>query len=231
MRRHGQAGFTLAEAMIAVAILALIGVLTYSTFSNAMDARDQAMAITQRYHQIRQAMQRMATEISMAFITAHKGCDDPRTETAFVGKRSGNGMRLDFNSFSHFKMAADANESDQNELSYWVGRHPDDPDRTALMRREQARIDEEPDEGGIEQILAEDVTSLEFEFYDAKEDDWEDEWDTTSTDQKYRMPMFVSIRMKALGPNGEEETFVTKTRIFLKQQLLITGTGFSRCID
>lgn len=224
-------GFTLVEALIAVVILGFIAILTYGTFARAMQARDRAEAITSRYHQIRGAMQRMANELSMAFITAHRGCDDPRTETIFIAGRSSNGMRIDFTSFSHFKTRADANESDQNELSYFVDTHPDDSQRTALMRREQIRIDEDPEEGGVEQILAEDVTNIEFEFYDAKEDRWEDEWDSTNMDQKHRLPMFVAIKLKSLDPQGEEELFVTKTRIFVKNEILIPMTGFSRCRD
>jgi general secretion pathway protein J len=227
----GSRAFTLLEALIAMGIFALIGMLAYGTFARSVEARDRAEAITSRYHQVRQAMLRMSTEISMAFITAHKDCDESRTETRFVGKRSSGGMRLDFTSFSHTKLRADANESDQNELSYYIDRHPDDAQRSVLMRREQVRIDDEPDEGGEAQIMAEDVTDLEFEFYDDKDDEWVDEWDSDNLDTKYRLPMFVSIAMKALNPAGEEEKFVSKTRIFVRRQILITGTGFSRCID
>jgi len=45
------------------------------------------------------------------------------------------------------------------------------------------------------------------------------------------LPMFVSIKLKALNHVGDEETFVTKTRIFIQKEILITGTGFSRCLD
>jgi len=230
-RRANMGGFTLVEALIAITILGFIGMLTYGTFAKAMDARDRAQNITGRYHQMRQAMQRMATEISMAFISAHKDCDEPRGETQFVGKRAPNGMRLDFDSFSHFKSRADANESDQNELSYFVARDPDDSDKTALIRREQAPIADEPDEGGVQQVLARDVKSLNFEFYDAKEDRWDKDWDSTSLDQKRRLPKFVSIEIKAAGPSGKEETFVTKARIFLDKQIRITGAGALLCPD
>jgi hypothetical protein len=43
--------------------------------------------------------------------------------------------------------------------------------------------------------------------------------------------MFVAITLKAENHLGQEETFVTKTRIFLQKQLSIQGTGFSRCLD
>ncbi|MEZ4272459.1 MAG: type II secretion system protein GspJ [Myxococcota bacterium] len=232
--RHGEGrrdslGFTLVEAVISMAILGLIGILVFGTFSRSLAGRDSAMKITEHTHQIRQALLRMSREIQTAFISEHRDCDDPRTRTIFRGRRQSNGMRLDFTSFSHFKMFADANESDQNELSYFVSEHPDDPQRKALMRREQSRIDEDPDEGGIEQVLAEDVQDIEFEFYNPKEDRWEDDWDTEDADYKGVLPMFVSIKMTTLGLDGKDEVFITKTRIFLQQALFLNG--FIRCTE
>jgi hypothetical protein len=43
--------------------------------------------------------------------------------------------------------------------------------------------------------------------------------------------MFVSLKLVAPGPDGKDETFVTKTHIFVKQRLLITGSGFTPCLD
>lgn len=227
-RRRAPRGFTLAEAIISITILGMMGAMVAGTFGRALDARDQAEAISSHYHQVRQAMLRMVREIQMAYISEHRDCDDPRTKTLFRGAPAANGMRLDFTSFSHFKMVADANVSDQNELSYFVIRNPDpDPDadynQMVLMRREQAPIDEDPDEGGLEQVLAYNVKSLEFEFYNPKEDRWEDEWDTEDSDFKGRLPIFVSIRMKVLDPDGKTEEFVTKTRVFLRRSLKLPG--------
>lgn len=227
-REHG---FTLIEAVISVAILGFIGTLVFGTFSRAMDARQRAEEITDHYHQVRQAMLRMSREISMAFLSTQRDCQDPRTRTIFVGHNASNGMRLDFTSFSHFKMVADANESDQNELSYFIDDDPDNHGKMALLRREQNRIDEEPDEGGVTQLLAENVTHLEFEFYDPTTDRWVDNWDSSNSDFKNRLPMFVSIKMKVSGKNGKEEEFQTKTRVFLRQAIKILGTGFAGCID
>jgi general secretion pathway protein J len=224
-------GFTLAEALIAVAIMAMIGALTFGTFAHALDARDRATAITDRYHQVRQAMQRMTREISMAFLSVHRDCAEPRTNTIFLAKRASNGIRLDFTSFSHFKMKADANESDQNELSYFVAVDRDHPKVFNLMRREQNRIDDHPQEGGITQVLAENIDELQFEFYDPKSDRWEDDWDSTSQNFRYRLPKYVSIKLTTKDQGGKSQVFVTKTRVFLKEAISIAGLGFVPCID
>ena len=226
-----QTGFSLMEVLISIAILAFIGAITFGTFSRALSSRERAEAISSHYHEIRQAMLRMAREISMAFLSEHRECEEPRTRTIFVGKRAEGGMRLDFTSFSHVRTLTDANESDQNELSYFIDQHPEHPSEAALFRREQNRIDEEPDEGGTTQLLAESISELRFEFYDAKEDEWEETWDTTSSDYRGRLPLFVAIHAKAKAPDGQDEEFVTKTRVFMKQPLLIPGSLFSKCVD
>ncbi|RYF08247.1 MAG: type II secretion system protein, partial [Deltaproteobacteria bacterium] len=59
-KRRPQQGFTLIEALVAVVIMGLIGGLSFGTFARAMRARDQATAITERYHGVRQALGRMA---------------------------------------------------------------------------------------------------------------------------------------------------------------------------
>ncbi len=226
---RAQSGFTLAEVMIALSILALIGTLTYGVFNRTLAAREQAASITNHYHMVRQAMLRMSREISMAFITPYRDCEDPRTDTLFVGDRRGRSHRLDFTSFGHYKTRADANESDQNELSYYVDRDPADNKVKALIRRYSPRIDDEPDEGGVEQVLARNVDSLELEFYDERNDRWVDEWDSKNLDYRNRLPLFVKMTLNVTNPAGKEESFTTKARIALTQEITLPGTTFARC--
>lgn len=225
-------GFTLIEVVIAVSILGLIGTLVAGTFSRALDGREQAEEITSHYHQMRQAVLRIGKELQMAYISEHRDCNDPRTRTIFRASSVSNGMRLDFTSFSHYKTRADANESDQNELSYWVGRHPDpepDIDRNTLvlLRREAPRIDEDPDEGGVTQVLAVGVKSLRFEFYDETQDRWIDDWDTQDRDFRGKLPMYVKVTLTTEDASGKEEVFMTKSRIFLRRAIYQTA----KCLD
>jgi general secretion pathway protein J len=230
-RGHSERGFGLAEALVAIAILVMIAGLSFGTFARVLDSRDRATAITDRYHDVRQALLRMTREISTAFLSMHKDCADPRTATIFATRRVATGARLDFTSFSHFKTVADANESDQNELSYFIEADRDDGSKKNLMRREQARIDENPEEGGAAQVLAENVESLEFSFYDAKADQWRDEWDSRGPDSRNRLPKFVKITLKVKDDADRELVFITKTRVFMRDAINITGSGFSPCIE
>jgi type II secretion system protein J len=228
---RAETGFTLFEVMIAVSILGLIGMLTFGTFSRAVDGKERAEEITSYYHGVRQAMLRMSREIENTFITMHHDCEDARTRSVFASSNASGGMRLDFTAFTHYKVRADANEDDQEEVGYYIGANPDDKKHNALIRRSAPRIDAKPTEGGVEQVLAPRATKLDFEFYDPRNDRWVDEWDTRTMDYRDRLPMFVAIKLTVLDPNDKEETFTVKTRIVLKNAILIAGTGFVRCAD
>jgi general secretion pathway protein J len=231
VKRHTR-GFTLAEVLVALSILAMIGMLSYGVFSRAMESRDRAEVITRHYHEIRQAMLRMSREISMAYLSCFYDVAERRTKTIFATQRAAAGMRLDFTSFSHFKMKADAHESDENELSYFVEPDHTHPGKSALIRREKNRIDDDPTKGGKEQVLAEGVTDLKFAFYDPKQDRWDDEWDSSASEHtgpgNPALPLFVRIELTTQSPAGKEEKFVTKTRLFMTKRF----AGFlHQCLD
>lgn len=230
MTKRTSRGFSLIEALVAISILAMIGIASFGTISRGMDARERATQMTDQYAELRQALARMSQEISQAFLSMHKDYSDPRTGTVFATRRSQGSNRLDFTSFSHFKFMADANECDQNELSYFIDAAAE-PGQKNLMRREQNRIDEHPDEGGRAQVLAHGVTALEFLFYDAKTDRWEETWDSASQDQRNRLPKFIKIVLTTTDQNGKTLKLSTKTRTFLKEAILIPGSGFSPGID
>ena len=136
-RRRRLAGITLVEVMVAVTILAMVTLMVWSGFSQTARTKEELSEVLQRSHGIHSAMERMAREISMAFVSAQRN-PDPNLQavrTAFVGTDHGERDRLDFNSFSHRRLYRDAHESDQNELSYFLAPDPEDRSRGYVLAR------------------------------------------------------------------------------------------------
>lgn len=226
-RRAGQRGLTLAEALVSVAVLALMGSLIFGSFARALDSRARGEAISRRYHQLRQAQSRVSRELAAAFLSEHRDCADPRTSTLFSSRRTAAGSRLDFTSFSHLRTRADANESDQNEIGYSLAADPADASRRHLMRRQKKRLDERKGEGGVSEVMVEDVEDLTFAFYNPKSDQWQDDWDDLATDTR-KLPKFVAMTI-LFREGGQQRRFVIKARVFLRESLLGTGFNAGKC--
>lgn len=212
------AGMTLIEAMIAVTILSIVTTLVYGGFSQTMRNKTRVEEQSDRAHVIRVAMERIVRELSQAFVSIHVN-PNPSLQaslTCFHAYRQGGGSRIDFTSFSHRRLYRNAHESDQNELSYFLARHPEERDQRVLVRREQRRIDAEPDRGGQLTILVEDVRSFQLEFLDPQTMDWVDSWDAAPNgSQANRLPYQVRIQLEVPGvvdPRNEER-YTTRAAI------------------
>jgi general secretion pathway protein J len=210
-------GITLIEVMVAMAIIAIVATLIYTGFSQTAQNKKRVEGELDRYHEIRMGLERMARELSMAFVSAQYNPINPALQmakTGFVGKDSGKGSRIDFTSFSHQRLYRDAHESDQNEISYYLGDDPRHSRYSVLVRREQRRIDDDPQQGGEGQILIENVTKFELGYLESMTFQWLTTWDTMQAGmQPNRLPQ--QVRIKISVPNirgkGPDQSFGTRT--------------------
>lgn len=213
--RRSLRGLTLVEAMVAVAIFGIVTTLVYGGFAQTMRNKRRVEEQADRAHVIRVAMERMVRELSMAYVSVHVN-PNPQLRamlTIFHGYRYGRGSRIDFTSFSHRRLYRDAHESDQNELSYFLAQHPEHRDRRVLARREQRRIDDQPDRGGQITILVDDVREFRLEYLDGITLDWVEDWDAAPTGtQPNRLPLQVRIRLSvpSVIDRSRSETYVTR---------------------
>ena len=209
-------GFTLLEVILAVTVLALIGTMIYGGFSQTALNKARIQRDVDHSRGVHMALERIARELTMAFVSTHV---NPSPElrpvkTAFVGSDNGRDDRIDFTSFSHRRLYRNARESDQNEISYFVTEHPDDPDSRVLARREQNRIDEDPRKGGKSQILLQDVEEFNLEYFDPLLSDWVQSWNTDDVlAQPNRLPSQVRIRLTVSDPRGRDKTKTFGTRV------------------
>jgi general secretion pathway protein J len=211
-------GFTLLEIILAVSVLALVGTMIYGGFAQTALNKARVEADVEHSRVIHMALERMVRELTMAFVSTHvnPSLDLRVVDTVFIGEDNGTDDRIDFTSFSHRRLYRNARESDQNEISYFVTEHPDEPGVLVLARREQNRIDDDARRGGKSQILVENVEEFNVEYFDPLLTDWVQTWNTEDVlAQPNRLPAQVRIRLAVKDPRRRGETQAFGTRVMI----------------
>ena len=225
-RRAAERAMTLLEVLVSVGILAMVGTLIYGALDGMQRSRVGIERVGDRYHQGRQALSRVSRELQSAFLSMHQPLQiatSVRT-TVFIGTDSGTSDRLDYTSFSHQRLVRNRHESDQNELSYFMGRDPDVRDKYDLLRREQREIDLDPTHGGVVNVLCEDVTAFELMYLEPSTDTWLSSWDSSqmaNQGQYGRLPLQVKVTLVLRGGEGERPIKLM-TKVALGMQTPLT---------
>lgn len=225
-RSRKQSGVTLIEMLISMAILAIVATLMYTGFSQTSRNKKRVEADLDRAHEVRMGVERIARELSMAFVSAQANPDQSLqvVRTAFIAKEAGGGSKIDFTSFSHRRLYRDAHESDQNEIGYYMATDPEDSSIKVLARREQNLIDDDPEKGGRTQILIRDITGFELAFLEPMTGEWVTTWDTSQAAmQLNRLPSQVRIKVSIPGGRATSSTddlvFATRAELMMPYAL------------
>jgi len=221
--RGSQRGLTLVEVLVALAVLAMIGVLLYGAFDSLSHGKKAESVRGDRARQGRQAMLRMTREIQSAFLSMHNPSNvSLQTRVvAFVGQNSQPFDRLDFQAFAHRRIEANSHESDQAEVGYFAASDPDVDGKTDLVRREQTPPDMDAKKGGVVNVLCEDIEAFDVRYLDPQTQQWVETWDTTQAlGQQNRLPLAIRITLTLKHvPAGVEPTYTTKFMMPMQQPL------------
>jgi general secretion pathway protein J len=225
-RRGSSRGLTLLEVLVSVGILAMVGTLVYGALDGMQRSRVAIERVDDRYHQGRQALTRMSRELQSAFLSLHTPMQLQAAvrNTAFIGVDQGSSDRVDFVSFSHKRLMRNVHESDQNEISYFMGLDPDRRDKYDLLRREQKEIDLDPQHGGAVNVLCEDVTAFDVTYLEPSTDTWLTAWDSTQASnqgQFNRLPLQVRISLVLRGGEADRPIKMS-TKVSLGMQTPLT---------
>ena len=221
-RRRGRAGVTLLEVIVVAAIMAMMALSLAGAFRNTAIVRSRLGARQERDHVARVALGTLTRDLRSAFLSAHVNTNSiyVASLTAFVGTHDTAGSRLDFTAFSHRRLMRDSHEGDACEVGYRIEARHGAETHFDLLRRESARIDNDPLRGGTLDVLVPDVTSLELKYYDSAADNWIDTWDTQSaTAQGGRLPARVRITLTLVDFNGRDRRYVTETDLMIQDPL------------
>jgi general secretion pathway protein J len=203
-------GFTMLELMVSVGILAMVSSLVYGALSATLSSQYVVMSTQERYHAGRVAMTKMTRDLTNAFISKHVSVMEKNRETLFIGKDN----KVMFTYLGHYRWDTESPESDQGVVEYYL---KSSSEGKKLIRREKIIIDDSPDKGGTEEVLATGVKELEIEYYDKEAEDWVDDWKAELDDTE---PIFLDKSAekahelgKKLTGMDELEEFMLPTRV------------------
>jgi general secretion pathway protein J len=213
--RNKPNGFTLIEIMLALALMAFVTSLLWGTFAQTAKIKKRLESAQDRTHTVRVALMRMSREIEMAFRSGSDTMGTQMPRTMFSGTAHNDMDELRFSWFGHQRMRADAPEGDTALVTYFSLPDPEDPRVTNLMRRETKRLESKDLKllPGETYILCPDVVRLKFAYYDYKQKDWREDWDTTKADGQQYLPTQVRIQLTVLDERGVAITFTSIARL------------------
>jgi type II secretory pathway component PulJ len=221
-RRNSQAGLTLLEIMIATAVLVAMMGLTWRTVSNITESKKTFETFEARNHELRMALGRIVADFEAAYLSRNEDLNATYPRTMMIGKSGSKLPEVRFSTMGHRPLWSDANESDQTVISYVSRNDPEHSGRIDWIRREARRQSNElPEEVPADyDILVRDIQSAKIEYWNWKNLDWQDTWDTTQSDgQKGWLPSRVKITIVVKGPNGDDVKLSTEARILMQEPL------------
>jgi general secretion pathway protein J len=217
-------GMTLIEIMVALAILTMMVAAIWSSFRSTMKGMETTEVVQDRYNTVRNAINRMSSDMAMAYLSFNRPPDETRHFTYFEGRTDFGNDSVTFSTFGHLRVRKDSNESDQSIVQYFVAADPEDGSRQHLWRREDRRLHGDKPEDihryAPAYILCEDVASLELEYWDTQREEFIQEWATMVVDaQPDRLPPRVKIKLGILNGDDEIEYFTTQAILPMQEKI------------
>jgi prepilin-type N-terminal cleavage/methylation domain-containing protein len=223
--RRPQAGMTLLEVLLAIAILVVMMTLAWRTIANTSESKRVFERYQERNHELRMALGRVVRDFEAAYLSLNEDRNASHPRTMFIAKSGTRLPEVRFSTLGHRVLWADANESEQTVISYVSRDNPDRPGQIDWVRREQRRLSYEPPETepADYDVLVHDIVSAKLEFWNWKSLQWQDSWDTTQSDgQKGWLPSRVRITLTTKGPNDKDYKVMTEARVWMQEPLNIT---------
>lgn len=223
--RRAQRGLTLLEIMVASAILVMVATMIWASFDQTSRLRARIGYRQENDYLMRTAMGRITRDLRGAFLSLHVNQTQTllAATTQFMGRGGGaGGSVLDMATFTHRRLRRGSHEGDACEVGYRLAeRRGADARGYDLMRREQARIDTDPQHGGVLDVLVPRVRRFELKYFDAVSTQWVDQWDTTqAAGQPGRLPARVRVLLSLEeGERMEERVYLTETPIIMNRVL------------
>jgi general secretion pathway protein J len=208
MKSPSQNGFTLLEIILAISILATIGVLTINILSTQIDTRQRVTDQNSAQHSINMAMQRIYEDIQGAYISSTNTNDinslnlsSRQVQPQFYFKAS----NLVFSIQNYKSYLANSNQSNLAFVRYYTRPDPKDSKKSQLIRIVDTDMAENIDNQGVGflEIIVPDLKDFSVSFWNGNE--YRREWDSTANDTQGKLPKLVKIHLESYFPETNAE--------------------------
>lgn len=196
-------GLSLIEVMIAMAILGVMATMAFMSMQGMIQGQELSESIDEANRGGTLILSKMRKDLQSAFSVTSKDML-PQTEAvkyAFVGNEN----QIDFVSFANVRYFKNQKESEVVELGYLLKPDSELNGVSKLYRRHSAKIDDKPNEGGRLDLLANNVFSLRFEYYDHSTKEYKSEWDTSGGGNAGNLPKAVKVTLVLLRSLEEDD--------------------------
>ncbi len=208
LRNRQSKGFTLLEVLIAVAIMAGIVTVIYSTFFTASESVQQAETMRDTADLVRTLMAKLSDDIANAYV--NRGMNYPNgAMTVFYGKKVEPSTGSQKSRYDELYLTTLTNpitgpgQTDLCEVGYYFKEKPDGTGRI-MMRRQKLQLTKDSPalEGGDEYPMTDRVASLQFRYKSGTT--WSDDWSNRND-----LPKIVAITL--LLDDGS--VFITEVQV------------------
>ena len=212
------------EVMIASAVMVIMMALAWKTISNTSDTRRNFEKYEERNHELRMALGRAVADFEAAYLSSNEDMTASHPRTMMVGKAGSKVPQITFSTLGHRVLWADANESEQTVVTY-LAHEAKDKDRsgqTDWVRSERRRPSNNPpeEEPAEYDVLVRNVDKVEIKYWNWKNQEWQDTWDTTQSDaQRGWLPSRVKITITIKNAKGEDIKVSSQARILMQEPL------------
>ncbi len=198
---NAQAGFSLIEVVITVAILMTLTIAVAVMMRNGFDVRQGLSDRARVLHRLTVSMEKIGNDLQHTIFVSTKDGDrngiDRTVKTVFKVEKSGvNGDKLWFTTMTHQPLLANAYESDLTMVVYTLKDSKTAAGRQDLYRAETPVIPLDVKEEPTMRLLASGVKSFTVECWNG--DRWsKDAWDTGRSETRGLIPRLVKITIEA----------------------------------
>lgn len=217
-RGSSQAGFTLLEVLVAIAVFAVVAAGVYRVLSAMVESQDRIISHSRDLRELQRALWVMETDLGQLVMRDAREPNDDRSP-AFIADKDDYLLQFTRQGWQNPLLFR---RSDLQRVAYSLGPEPLDPDdkdsaherdkyARHLLRHTWSAVDPMDDDNGHVQVLLRDVEEVELSFLNEK-GDWKKDWPEKKLDDKEHsrlLPEAVRLAIKTKKKGRIERLFQT----------------------